>query len=298
MAFPLEKDLATGLIARFSGRSGRPGRRASCSDRTPVRDGKGRSRLTALADRGYPTPRRREIGRRPQGRADGIFKMDTSERNEKKCPYCGEMIKAEAIKCRFCGEMLEDAQSQRRAASTIKSPPPPSGGGDLYKGGPSLRALFSTFFFNTLFLALTLFAAFVPIEMLGRLADTPLGRLIDQWRLTVALALAAILVLIQAWEILKIKTTKYAVTVDRLELERGVLSRRTDNLDLFRIKDLQLIRSLTDRILGIGTIGLVTSDDSHPFVRLVKIRRPRVVYDMLKKASLEADKRRRVFHNE
>lgn len=39
-----------------------------------------------------------------------------ADNDEKKCPYCAEMIKAEAVKCKFCGEMLgnQGASNQQR----------------------------------------------------------------------------------------------------------------------------------------------------------------------------------------
>ncbi len=39
----------------------------------------------------------------------------------KKCPYCAELIKAEAIKCRYCAENLKDVK-----AADVRLPPPPT----------------------------------------------------------------------------------------------------------------------------------------------------------------------------
>ena len=218
----------------------------------------------------------------------------------KKCPFCGEAIKVEAIKCRFCGEMLEDGPARAGTAAALNKPEPDGQGARpvLYSGGPSMLALVGSFFWNGLFLAMLAVLAFFPINLLGRLAEMPLGLLIEEYRRPAALVLGIIVVLSLFWDILKIKSTRYTITSDRMEFERGVLTRQTDNLDLFRIQDLVLHRSLSDRILGLGTVQLSTTDSSHPIIDFYKVRNPKKVYELLKRASLEADKRRQVVHYE
>jgi hypothetical protein len=61
---------------------------------------------------------------------------------------------------------------------------------------------------------------------------------------------------------------------------------------------MKLHRSILDCIFGIGTVTLITKDKTDPEFQFRKIRRPRVLYDIIKKASLDADRKQGVIHIE
>ena len=61
---------------------------------------------------------------------------------------------------------------------------------------------------------------------------------------------------------LPISFTKYSMSEDRLFVETGLLNLSQDEVRLYRILDLQLKRSLGQRIFGVGSIIVSSSDKS------------------------------------
>ena len=113
-----------------------------------------------------------------------------------------------------------------------------------------------------------------------------------------AWSIMPIVFIVLLFKIACLKSTCYQVTPDRIEWSRGILNRHVDNLDMFRVIDLKMRRSLFDCFLGIGTIILTTKDESDPEFAFVKVRGCRQLYNVIKKAGLEADKVRNVIHVE
>ena len=68
--------------------------------------------------------------------------------------------------------------------------------------------------------------------------------------------------------------TRYRLSEDRLFCEKGFLNIRADEVLLYRVRDLQLNMSLGQRIFGVGTICVVSSDKSVPHLDLKNVKHP------------------------
>jgi len=83
----------------------------------------------------------------------------------------------------------------------------------------------------------------------------------------------------------------YTLTNDRLKVKRGLLSRHIENYELVRIQDIDFKQNLSERTLGIGDITIRGHDPSDPEIILRNVHHPEEVYEVMRKAWLEARKR-------
>ena len=69
--------------------------------------------------------------------------------------------------------------------------------------------------------------------------------------------------------------TTYTLTSDRLFIETGVLGKHEDEVRLYRILDISLSRSFSQRIFGLGTIHCCSADKTMGDFDIINIKNPR-----------------------
>lgn len=80
---------------------------------------------------------------------------------------------------------------------------------------------------------------------------------------------------------LPLSFTVYKLTEEKLYVESGFLSKKEEEVRLYRIMDLTLNRPLGQRIFGLGTIHCCTADKSTPEFDIRNIKNSRDVKNML-----------------
>ena len=98
--------------------------------------------------------------------------------------------------------------------------------------------------------------------------------------------------LIYFW--LKSLDTSYEITSQRVRIERGILSKTKDSLELFRIDHFDLHKPLGMRLVGHCLLHLRSSDASFATVILYGIPNLEKLADSLRECSLRERTRRRV----
>ena len=93
---------------------------------------------------------------------------------------------------------------------------------------------------------------------------------------------------------LPLSFTRYRLSEDRLFCETGFFNIKSNEVLLYRVRDLQLNMSLGQRIFGVGTVCVISSDKSVPHLDLKNVKNPRRVKELIHQHVEEAKDKRRM----
>jgi len=100
------------------------------------------------------------------------------------------------------------------------------------------------------------------------------------WTIVVVLLLTGLLFVAPVF--LKILGHRYRITSQRLFIERGILSQTVDQTELIRVDDVRLTKTLTDRLFGLGTVVILSTDASDRDVTIEGVSNPDEVAEAIR----------------
>lgn len=122
---------------------------------------------------------------------------------------------------------------------------PPTEETVLWKGSPSQWTNFGTYFFCLLLVVAVVVAYFFT-------PDRPV-------LILSAIAVPVLFAMVRWWQT---RSQKYEITTERIRTSTGILSRRTTELELYRVRDYTVIEPFWLRLIGRGNLVIETSDRS------------------------------------
>jgi membrane protein YdbS with pleckstrin-like domain len=203
-----------------------------------------------------------------------------------ECPYCHEInagdesLYGQRVECRKCHATIlvppTPATAEPQTARLIPEPGAvaridPAAANqetEVFKLSPVARA-----FIGQILLGVICVGLAIGVAIRGHDFSWP------PWVALIPLALGGLLLLL-VW--IKVKSCSYRLTTQRLFIRRGWLAKHVDELELYRVKDVTVDQGILPRVLGYGTITVLTDDDTTPQLALVRISSPTKVKEMIR----------------
>lgn len=183
------------------------------------------------------------------------------------------------------GGMSAQEKFTAAARQRVESAPSTSSERSLWKGGYSGKAMYGTWVLS----AIITVAAIVALIMLGNQNNLlwPIG----------GAAIIAWWVIVLGMYMVRRLSVHYELTTQRFIHQQGILVRRTDRIEVIDIDDVSFTQGIVQRMLGVGTIVITSSDRSHPQLRLLGIDQVATVSNMIDDVRRD-ERRRRSLHIE
>ena len=207
-----------------------------------------------------------------------------------KCVACGSAVPDDAAFCPKCGQrMTPGATISKAAAATpaerLRSGNPaaaaPADEQELWRGGFSPKAMVGYWILAGI--------ATVGAIVAGVLLPEPIT-----WTVGLAIAGALWVAMIFYFFYLRL-SIDYRLTSQRLIFRRGILQQVTDRTEMIDIDDVQVTQGLVERMLGVGTIRLLSSDTSDPTLIMRGIDNALNVSQLIDNARREERRRRGMY---
>lgn len=200
-----------------------------------------------------------------------------------RCPSCAAEINEEAAFCQACGAKvgalpLAGRSAGKGAAAEADWSPDdgglrsPSGRRDdpeveLWTGGYSPKAMIGSF----------IGAAALTVAILIASMIFPLAI----WLLLAAGVVWLLVLGMLAYRRLNIH---YRLTSQRFFHQKGILTRTTDRIEVIEMDDVTYTQSIFERMFGVGTIKITSSDSTHPVLIMTGIDKVQEVSEIIDKA--------------
>jgi membrane protein YdbS with pleckstrin-like domain len=156
-----------------------------------------------------------------------------------------------------------------------------------FEGSPMLRAEMAKGWYWVL-----IGLAVISIPIVWRVLHNPgAGDPFAWWWFLVAAVVGLILIFVP-W--LLTKTVKYKITNYRIDYERGLIGRKIDTLELWHVDDIALQQGVLERIIGVGTMTVMSGDRTTPRLAMRGLPNPKPLFESLKQRVIAVKRQRGV----
>jgi uncharacterized membrane protein YdbT with pleckstrin-like domain len=87
------------------------------------------------------------------------------------------------------------------------------------------------------------------------------------------------------WKWLEIRSMKLKITDQRMILREGILSKKTNETELYRVRDSTIEEPFFYRMFGCGNIIIYTTDEAEATVKLTAYKKPHWIKDQVRNNS-------------